>query len=110
MDNEPSPLSAVAILKSLGGTTVVARAISIRRSAVSNWPRAGIPAKYWPAMARLASSIAEAKHITPDVLERHTFGGDGAAEDIQRSASGGAAPVAEAGQEFRRRLGWTSET
>jgi hypothetical protein len=62
---------ASEILRKLGGQTAVARKLGAGRSAVSNWPRDGIPAKYWPALARLAAAEDVTRDITIDVLEKH---------------------------------------
>jgi hypothetical protein len=40
-------MDASQIIKLLGGPTKVAAITGARRSAVSNWNRAGIPARYW---------------------------------------------------------------
>lgn len=68
-------LSADQIIKALGGATKLARHsdLMIRRSATANWPTDGIPAKYWPTLARIAASRPETALITLPTLERHTF-------------------------------------
>ena len=63
------------ILHLLGGQTAVARKLGAGRSAVSNWPKDGIPAKYWPALARLAAENEGTSGITIEVLERHERAG-----------------------------------
>lgn len=69
-----TPLSAAEIVKLLGGPTALARhsELAAQRSAIANWSKEGIPAKHWPALARIAATIENAEHITIEVLERHT--------------------------------------
>lgn len=68
------PLSASEIVKLLGGATALARhsELAAQRSAIANWSKEGIPAKHWPALARIAATMKSADHITIEVLERHT--------------------------------------
>jgi hypothetical protein len=42
------------IIQKLGGAPELSRLFGTSRSAASNWLRAGIPAKYWPDVVRLA--------------------------------------------------------
>jgi HEAT repeat protein len=69
------PLSATQIVKLLGGATMLSRNsdLAAQRSAIANWSREGIPAKHWPALARIAAQRADTRHITIEALERHTF-------------------------------------
>lgn len=61
---------ATSIIRLLGGPTKLASLIGAKRSAISNWPRSGIPAAYWPAIARVAAQDAKTRHITVELLER----------------------------------------
>lgn len=74
----PRPLTAIEILYALGGVTRVSRALGVGRSAVSSWPRDGIPARHWPAVLRLANAIGGLDHITLESLEQHTYRSKGA--------------------------------
>jgi len=67
-------LSAADIVKLLGGATTLARhsELAVQRSAIANWPKEGIPAKHWPALARIAAAEPSTRHITIELLERHT--------------------------------------
>lgn len=67
------PLTAAQIIKSLGGPTALSRRpeLDVQRSAIANWPREGIPAKYWPSLARLAAETEATRHITIEKLEHH---------------------------------------
>jgi hypothetical protein len=47
------PMDAREIIKQLGGPTKVALRLGCKRSAVSNWPAAGIPSKFWDAVVEL---------------------------------------------------------
>lgn len=68
-----TPLSATEILKLMGGPTSLASHPELgQRSAIANWSKEGIPARHWPALARIAAKTAKTKHITIEVLERHT--------------------------------------
>lgn len=72
MHHEAS-LSASEIINVLGGATALSRRPELAaRAAITNWYKFGIPAKYWPALARIASNIKGAEHITIEALERHT--------------------------------------
>lgn len=62
-------MNPTQIVQALGGATKMSRDIGASRSAISNWPRYGIPARYWPAVARLAATRDETKHITLDTIE-----------------------------------------
>lgn len=68
------PLSAADIVKLLGGPTALARhsELAAQRSAIANWSKEGIPAKHWPALARIAAAGELTEHITIEILERHT--------------------------------------
>jgi hypothetical protein len=46
-------MNVLQIIKELGGTTKVAGRLGCKRSAVSNWPAAGIPARFWHAVVEL---------------------------------------------------------
>ncbi len=74
MPTHEEPLSAAEIVKLLGGSTALARhpEFASQRSAIANWSKNGIPARHWPALARIAATNKDAKHITIEVLERHT--------------------------------------
>jgi hypothetical protein len=74
MFTHEKPLSAADIVKLLGGPTTLARhsEIAAQRSAIANWPKEGIPARHWPAIARIAATTTTTKHITIEELERHT--------------------------------------
>jgi hypothetical protein len=69
------PLTAAEIVKLLGGPTAISQdpEISAQRSAVGNWSAEGIPAKYWPALARRALHTDGAAIVTLAELERHVF-------------------------------------
>lgn len=62
-------MDATSIIRALGGATKLAPQLGAKRSAVSNWPRIGIPARYWPAIARLAAARDETRHITIEAIE-----------------------------------------
>ena len=47
-------MDAAAIVKALGGATKLALRLGCRRSAVSNWPRDGVPARFWNVIVELA--------------------------------------------------------
>jgi predicted RNA polymerase sigma factor len=47
-------MDTAAIIKALGGATKLALRLGCGRSAVSNWPRDGIPAKFWNAVVDVA--------------------------------------------------------
>jgi hypothetical protein len=64
-------MTAAEIIRALGGATQIAREIEVGRSAVSMWPRHGIPGRYWPALVRMAS-MRGIKQVTLDALESHT--------------------------------------
>jgi len=74
MRTQDPPLSAEEIIKVFGGPTVLSRhpALAAQRSAIANWPKDGIPARHWPALARIAASSSNTSHITIEELERHT--------------------------------------
>jgi hypothetical protein len=74
MSHQKPPLSAAQIVTALGGPTSLSKRqeIKAQRSAIANWSSEGIPAKYWPALARIASETDGADHITLEVLEQHT--------------------------------------
>jgi hypothetical protein len=63
-------MTAAEIIRALGGATELSMAIGASRSAISNWGRYGLPARYWPALARVAATRAPT--ITLEVIERHT--------------------------------------
>jgi hypothetical protein len=62
-------MDATQIIRALGGATKISSQIGSSRSAVSNWPRHGIPARFWPALARLAAENEDTRHITLEVIE-----------------------------------------
>jgi hypothetical protein len=62
-------MDASQIIRALGGATKISGHIAASRSAVSNWPKHGIPARFWPALARLAAGSEDTKHITLEVIE-----------------------------------------
>jgi hypothetical protein len=64
-------MEARNIIRDLGGASAVAKDLSVGRSAVSMWSVAGIPAKYWLSLKRLAETKGK-QEITLEVLERHT--------------------------------------
>ncbi len=64
-------MDAAQIVRALGGPTKLAALIQISRSAVSNWPNDGIPARHWPRIVRAAAQNEATRHITLDVLEHH---------------------------------------
>lgn len=65
--------TAREIIEAFGGASAFARSLGIehRRSAVANWAKDGIPARYWPAISRAADGT-DAAWVTLDVLEQHT--------------------------------------
>ena len=70
---DQTSFSAEQIIKDLGGATALSRHIELgQRSAISNWPKYGIPARYWPALTRIAATSSDTQHITIEELERHT--------------------------------------
>lgn len=68
-------MTAAEIIRALGGPTFLATKIEAKRSAISNWPRDGIPAKFWMPLARIARDLhafVETQPITFDAIEAHT--------------------------------------
>lgn len=65
-------MDATDIIEALGGRSHVAADLGIKPNAVTQWRQAGIPARYWPALTRLAARTTDTEHITLDVLEKHT--------------------------------------
>jgi hypothetical protein len=63
-------IEARTLIRDLGGASVVSKDLGVGRSAVSMWASAGIPAKYWPAIIRLASAKG-LPSVTLESLERH---------------------------------------
>lgn len=63
--------TAAAIVRLLGGTAVVSRAVSRHMGAVTQWRRNGIPRCHWPALAVLARRTPGARDVTLAALERH---------------------------------------
>lgn len=61
-------MNSAQIIRALGGATRVSKELGAKRSAVSNWLH-GIPARYWPAVARLAAAQPETAHITIEAIE-----------------------------------------
>lgn len=76
MLDQDEPLSAAEITKLLGGPTAISQdpEVPAQRSAVANWSKEGIPAKYWPALARRAGRLGgdAAERVSLAALERHT--------------------------------------
>lgn len=72
---EDETITASEIIAALGGATVLSKnpQIGASRSAVANWAQSGIPAKYWPAITRIAALKENATHITLAALESHSF-------------------------------------
>jgi hypothetical protein len=60
-------MDAARIIDTLGGNSVVAQKLGLKRSAVGMWKIDGIPSRHWLAIARLPEAIVAG--ITPDVLE-----------------------------------------
>lgn len=58
------------IIGLLGGYRAVADSLGQQHQTVHNWTRRGIPARFWPAIARMAANIPDADGITVDALER----------------------------------------
>lgn len=79
-------MDATDIISALGGRSLVAEGLGIRPNAVTQWRQAGIPARYWPPLARLAARTAGAEHITLEVLEKHTKPGFFETEKAPNSA------------------------
>ena len=75
MPTHAPPLTADQIIKALGGPTRLSQRLELaaQRSAIANWAIKGVPAKLWPAIARMAQSDPETAHITLEALEAHTF-------------------------------------
>lgn len=69
MDAAQTPSSPADIIRALGGASELSRHLAASRSAVANWMSDGIPAKYWPAIARHALT-AQRPDITIELLER----------------------------------------
>jgi hypothetical protein len=65
-------MSAREIITALGGTRTVAGWCRVGRNVTTQWYRIGIPAKYWPELARRAASARATKYITLEAFERHT--------------------------------------
>jgi transposase-like protein len=58
------------LIQALGGTTAVAKALSVNPSVVSNWRRrASVPADHWPALVDLATAL-KVPDITFEILGR----------------------------------------
>jgi DNA-binding transcriptional regulator YdaS (Cro superfamily) len=58
------------LIQALGGTTAVARALSVNPSVVSNWRgRQSIPSEHWPAIVDLAIAL-KVPDITFETLSR----------------------------------------
>lgn len=64
-------MKASEIIRALGGATELSKKIGAGRSAISNWPRDGIPGRYWPALARVAADNRQTEAITLEVIEAH---------------------------------------
>ncbi len=66
-------MDAKSIIHALGGTTAVARSLGINRSTVSMWLSAGIPARHWLTLYRLAAASENpaARDVTLTVIEHH---------------------------------------
>lgn len=62
-------MDASKIIRALGGATKLASLIGVGRSAVSMWPRNGIPARYWLTVARAAAADPKTSEITLEVIE-----------------------------------------
>jgi hypothetical protein len=78
-------MNASHILRQLGGATAVAKALGVGRSAVSNWPRDGIPPKYWLRLSRITDDAGRPV-IGLDDLEAHTRAPAADAAPAQASA------------------------
>ena len=65
-------MMADEIIAAFGGTKPVAEITGASRNAVSNWTRFGIPAKYWPLLARTAKT-KRVRRINLEVLESHRW-------------------------------------
>lgn len=50
------PTYHVHLIKRLGGKTVLAAALGLERSVMAKWHVRGIPAKYWPVVAKVAEA------------------------------------------------------
>lgn len=55
------------VIDRLGGYRAVAEALGENPTTVQNWRRRGIPGRFWPAIARLATKRGHPE-ITVDVL------------------------------------------
>ncbi|MFH5926423.1 carph-isopro domain-containing protein [Roseomonas xinghualingensis] len=62
------------LIRKLGGPSVVASVVGSTRSAVSNWPKAGIPAKFWVPVFEAARAKG-LDGVTLDVVQRLGAGG-----------------------------------
>lgn len=73
MVSHPIPLSAASIVRQLGGASALSRdpELPVKRSAIANWSKEGIPAKWWPALARIAARSEATAHINLEALERY---------------------------------------
>lgn len=65
-----------SIIKALGGSSAVARAVGVGASTVGEWKRSGsVPVKYWPRLFDHAASLEMA--LNADLmLAAHTAGRD----------------------------------
>lgn len=63
------PSTPAEVIDLLGGSTAVSKVLGNNRSAVKNWRTDGIPAKFWPALARIAADKG-VPGITVDFLEQ----------------------------------------
>lgn len=62
-------MNAASIIKALGGPTKVAATVGSSRSAVSNWPKDGIPAKFWVPLLN-AAEAANIEGVTLEALRQ----------------------------------------
>lgn len=81
-------MDEASIIKLLGGPTKLSPQIGCGRSAISNWPKTGIPARHWPKIARVAAQHGDTKFITVDLLEKLS--------ERQKVAANDAGPANEA--------------
>ncbi len=63
-------MTADVIIAAFGGTKPLSEITGASRNAVANWARDGIPAKYWPLLARTARS-KRIRSIGLETLENH---------------------------------------
>lgn len=60
-------MQAVEIIRALGGATRLAKRLEVKRSAISMWPRSGIPPRHWLPLARIAAATPGCKVSLSDI-------------------------------------------